>query len=232
LYSRVPWGSERPLHFFSIFGFGRVHPDRNAAADGNDMSFWLWLAGRISGRAGARPNPAPIMTDPYARGFENEFRLPHDPEYVIRINQRAPRGLPRKVAEFVAVRGITQSDALPNAQGFVCSSGRSLELRRVPEHPIDPNAIAVIGHWRDGDIQRSGCLGYIPADVAAQISNEEQGAPIGATIKVIYLPALGRSPGLRLDIWAPRRRTVQSAGSYSPSTRGRPRRDRNTDPRD
>jgi len=170
------------------------------------MSFWSWVAGKFTGPAGVRPNSAPIMAEPHERGFEYEFRHPDDPEYVIRINQRPPRGLPRKVAEFVAVAGITQPDALPNAQAFVCGSGRSVELRRVPEHPVDPNAIAVIGHWSEGNIERSGRLGFLPADVAAQIYNKEQGALIGASLKVIYAPIQKRSPGLRLDIWAPRKR--------------------------
>ena len=95
---------------------------------------------------------------------------------------------------------------MPDAQAFICGSGRSVELRRVPEHPVDPNAIAVIGHWSEDDMERSGRLGFLPADVVAQIYNKEQGALIGATLKVIYTPIQKRNPGLRLDIWAPRKR--------------------------
>jgi hypothetical protein len=168
------------------------------------MSFWSRVAGKFTG-LGAQARTASIIADPHARGVECEFRLPNDPEYVIRINQRPPRGLARKLAEFVSVAGIAQPDTLSNAQAFIRGSDRKVELQPVPENPIDPNAIAVMARWREGDIERSGRLGYLPAEIAAQISNEEQGAVLGATLKVIYAPIPGRSPGLRLDVWTARR---------------------------
>ena len=146
------------------------------------------------------------MADPFARGLEAEFRLPDDPEHVIRINQPHPPGLARKLAEFVAVVGTTQPNTSPTVHSFICGSNRHVELRRMPEHEVDHNAIAVIGCWQEENSERHGQLGYIPADVAAQLKNEEQDTVIGATLKAIYVPVSGKSAGLRLDIWAPRRR--------------------------
>ena len=135
-----------------------------------------------------------------------------DTGHVIRVNQQPPRGLRRKVADDVAVAGISQPDALLNALAFISGSDRTLELRRVSEHPVDPNAIEVIARWREGEIEQSGRLGYVPADVAALIAKEERGVPIGATIEVIFAPIPGKeNPGLRFDIWAPRLRRARPA---------------------
>lgn len=150
------------------------------------------------------------MADPFARGVEAEFRLPDDPEHVIRINQPHPPGLVRKLAEFVAVVGTTQPNTSPAVYSFICGSNRHVELQRMPEHEVDHNAIAVIGHWREEDIEQHGQLGYVPADVAAQLRNGEQDTVIGATLKAIYLPVSEKSAGLRLDIWAPRRRSERA----------------------
>jgi hypothetical protein len=137
-------------------------------------------------------------------------RLHGDPEHVIGVDQQPPRGLRRKVAEDVAVAGISQPDARLNALAFISGSDRTLELRRVPEHPVDPNALEVIARWRESEVERSGRLGYVPADVAALIAKEERGAPIGATIEVIFAPIPGKeSPGVRFDIWAPRLRRAR-----------------------
>jgi hypothetical protein len=65
----------------------------------------------------------------------------------------------------------------------------------MPEHEVDHNAIAVIGFWEEEDRERHGQLGYIPADLAAQLKNEEQDTVIGATLKAIYVPVSGRSAG-------------------------------------
>lgn len=175
------------------------------------MSLWSRIAAKFTGRPAGRITPAPVVTDPHSRGIEREFRLSNDPEYMIRINQQPPPGLPRKLAEFVAVAGITQPDTLPMARAFISGSSRKLELVRILDHPVDPNAIAVIGHWIEGDTEHTARLGYLPADVAAKVAKVASDIPIGATLKVMYAPAAGRSPGLRLDIWVPRQRAVRAA---------------------
>jgi hypothetical protein len=184
------------------------------------MSLWSRLMGkrRRSGGpdAGAsstltQGKAAPIVADPYTRGFDKDFRLPDDPEYVVRINQHPPKGLRRKFAEFVAVAGIGQPEAVENARGFIAGLGRRVELVRIPNHAVDPNAIAVIGYWVESAAVRTGRLGYLPADIAASIAREGPAMPIGATLEVMYAPTLGRHPGLRLDIWTSRRKVVRAA---------------------
>ena len=160
----------------------------------------------MSDSSDRRTEPAPIISEPYKRGFDREFRLETDADNVIRINQRQPSGLPRKVAEFVAVVGITRPDAFPHAQAFIFGSNRFVELERLPDHAVDPNAIAVIGTWvADGALHRAR-LGYIPAEVAADLAALGRETPIGATIKVLYAQAIGRTLGIRLDLWGPRRK--------------------------
>jgi hypothetical protein len=173
------------------------------------MSFWSKILRKTTDPVPVQWRPAPIIAEPYARGVEAEFRLPDDPEHVVRINQKPPRGLSRKIEGFVPVAGIARPERTSVVQSFIHGTNRRVELQRTPDNLVDPNAIAVIGHWREGDNELSGQLGYLPAEVAAQISKELEGALIGATLKVIYVPLPGRSPGLRLDIWAPRRKLTQ-----------------------
>src|SRR3954471_23766584 len=49
-----------------------------------------------------------FRADPTKREADSDYRLPDDPEFAIRINQAAPKGMPRKLAEFVAVAGVAQ----------------------------------------------------------------------------------------------------------------------------
>src|ERR1022692_3810866 len=107
------------------------------------MSLWSAFKSLFTGRSDSRI-VAPIISEPQLRGFENEFRLPNDPPYAIRINQRSPKGLPSRLAEFVAVAGTAQADVRVHAEAFIAGSGRSIELTRLPDHPFDPNAVAVI----------------------------------------------------------------------------------------
>lgn len=160
----------------------------------------------MSNSSDRRIQPAPIIAGPYSRGFEREFRLEDDADHVIRINQRQPSGLPRKLAEFVAVAGITQPEAFPHAQAFIFGSNRFVELERMPDNPYDPNAIAVHGSWDADGASHRARLGYIPAAVAAELATLGRDMPIGATIKVMYAPAVGRVIGIRLDVWGPRRK--------------------------
>jgi hypothetical protein len=167
---------------------------------------------RAMGNSADPRAPAPVVTDPRSRGFDREFRLPDDAENVIRINQQQPQGLPRKLAEFVPVAGITKPDVVSNAQAFVFGTAQRLELRRIPDHPVDRNAIAVVGSWVSEGAPHTGRLGYIPATVAAEIATLGSETSIGATIKVMYLPASTGTLGIRLDVWGPRQyvaRTVE-----------------------
>src|SRR5688572_4402613 len=147
----------------------------------------------MSDTSDRRLEPAPVITEPYSRGFDREFRLSEDEEHVIRINQRQPTGLPRKIAEFVPVAGITKPDAFPKAQAFILGSNRLVDLERMPDHPVDPNAIAVLGTWVADGVTHKARLGYVPAAVAAELAKLGRETPIGATLKVMYAPAVGRT---------------------------------------
>jgi hypothetical protein len=174
----------------------------------NTMSIWAQMRGKFTGRS--EQAGAPIIREPYRRGFDREFRLPTDPPYVIRINQRAPKGLQRKFREFVPIAGIAQPDWQHNATAFIAGAGRRVELLREAHNPADPNAVAVIGHWEESGTQRSGKLGYLPADVAEVIATNHAETPIGATVVVMYLPRDGRGAGIRLDLWMPARRPART----------------------
>jgi len=175
------------------------------------MSFWDRVTGKSSGASVGGAMSAPVVVDPYARGFDSEFRLADDPGYVIRINQRHPKGLPRKIAEFVAVAGIMRPEPLANACAFISGAHRRIELLRVLDNPVDPNAIAVYGRWSAGEVEKAGRLGFLPSDVSSEIARNLGDSAIGATLKVMYARIAGRSPGLRLDVWAPRRQVVRPA---------------------
>jgi tetratricopeptide (TPR) repeat protein len=149
------------------------------------------------------------MSDPHSRGIDREFRLAEDDDNVIRINQRQRAGLGRKLAEFVPVAGMTPPDVRANAEAFIRGSSRSIELLRLPNHPVDSNAIAVIGTWVEDGTSRKAPLGYIPAKVAADLAGTEHGLPIGATVKVMYAPTVDRAVGIRLDIWGQKRKVVR-----------------------
>jgi hypothetical protein len=180
------------------------------------MGLWSRLRDKVMARSSVTDAPAteptaqrevaPINADPHSRGYDKEFRLPTDAEYVARLNQRTPKGLPRKVAEFVAVVGIAQPATASNARAFIAGQDRTIELSRLPNHAVDPNAVAVIGHWTESGAARQGHLGFLPADVAASIARDFATAPLAATVKVLYAPGEGRNAGVRLDIWTSRRK--------------------------
>ena len=168
------------------------------------MPFGSQRRGKSTGASGH--SPAPVIAEPYKRGLDRDFRLADDPPHVFRINQNPPNGLRRKLHEFVAVAGITQPEVRDNAVRFIRGSGRQLALQRQPDNPFDPNAIAVIGTWSEMGEQRSGRLGYLPADIAQAVKKNASDLPIGATLEVMYDCQGGRSPGIRLAVWVPARK--------------------------
>jgi hypothetical protein len=84
---------------------------------------------------------------------------------------------------------------------FVDGKQRRVSLVREADNPVDRNAVAVYGEWLTQDEPRSGRLGYIPAERAAQLAAEHQGSDFGATLEVMYRARPGKSPGIRIDIW-------------------------------
>lgn len=152
---------------------------------------------------------APVIASPPDRGYDREFRRPGDEAHVIRINQKPPKGLPKKVADFVAVVGTTQPVVAENVAAFVGGKERQVRLVREPDNPVDPNAIAVYGAWTSEGGDRSGRLGYLPAAVAAGLVEQER---IGATLVTMYREHAEKSAGIRISVWRPRRKRGQSPG--------------------
>lgn len=146
--------------------------------------------------------PAPIITDPTKRGYEQEFRREGDPSHIFHINQRQPKGLPKKIIEFVSIAGIDQSETRDYAEDFINGTERHLELERDPANKYDLNAIKVMGIWRDNEGKEyKERIGWISAEVAKVIAKNYPGLPIAATIKTVFRPHEGKSPGIRMDIW-------------------------------
>lgn len=154
---------------------------------------------------------APIIESPHDRGFEREFRHPGDPPHVIHINQQPPKGLPRKLVEYVEVAGVSHDEARRNAEAFIQGTSRRVELERDPTNQYDRNAIKVIGVWRDSQgTEHRGRIGWVPSVVAKDIAVKNPSTPIGATIKTMFKPRKGKGPGIRIDIWCPKAKTKKS----------------------
>ena len=144
-----------------------------------------------------------------------------DPPHLRRFTHRPPKGMPARLAENVEVADISGEPWHENAQAFMDGEELGLELERDPVNEIDPHSIKVIGIWRDresGEIRRVQ-IGWVPAALARQIAEVAPDVRLGATLRVVFLPRRGYSPGLRFDIWQPRggRRLSYQGRSWSES---------------
>lgn len=54
--------------------------------------------------------------------------------------------------------------------GFIDGDDLAVEVVREPDHPNDPNAIAVFGVWTERGARQRGKLGYLPGELAAEIA--------------------------------------------------------------
>jgi hypothetical protein len=90
---------------------------------------------------------------------------------------------------------------------FVTASRQKIELRREPSNPVDPYAVAVFGQWSDGEGEEGeeAHLGYLPREVAKEVSELLERGGLEPTIAVLYAPYEDRGPGIRLDLWTHRR---------------------------
>lgn len=164
------------------------------------MSFLTRLLG-----SGDRSKPAPIIADPQERGYEKDFRRPDDPPFVVRVNQRALKGLPAKFANYIPVAGISHDEAKVNATRMIAGTSRRIELEQDPTNQYDPNAIKIIGVWTDpGGEECRGRIGYLPADIAGHVVRHGLTEKLGVTIESMFRPRDGKSPGMRIDLWCPR----------------------------
>jgi hypothetical protein len=84
----------------------------------------------------------------------------------------------------VPVAGVSyRADALPDAS---FDPGRRLSLVREPENEHDPNAVAI---WNEA---RTLQLGYVPRDVAPELSGDEQAVSlwrVDGGLRVLIAPS-------------------------------------------
>ena len=126
---------------------------------------------------------------------------------MIRIHQKPPKGLPRKLHEFVKVAGIPHPPATARAEGLIAGTTRHVWLNRSLSKKYGPNAIEVVASWVDSNRAKcEGRVGWIPKALAARIAKDDPDTLIGATLKVMYRPEGRKSAGIRIDVWGQRRK--------------------------
>lgn len=165
------------------------------------------------------PDAAPVIDAPNERGYERWFRRSGDEPHVYRINQKPPKGLPKKLLSYVEVAGITREGRPEAVQAILDSSERRIELEREPDNLHDPNAVAVVAHWTRADKSDSQKIGYLPREAAAKLAEEfPDKEEIGATIEAVFAARGEKSPGIRIDVWGERdKRSKPKPKPYDPS---------------
>lgn len=137
-----------------------------------------------------------------------DYRLEGDGQDIIRVRPRKPSNAtyPTIAIKGVAVAGISQPEASKNAAHFIAGINRSLTLVREPGNEYDKDAIKVIGSWAQRDKPSffgSRQLGWVPREVAREIAKDKMftGIELLATVRALFPPSSGGSPGIRMDIW-------------------------------
>lgn len=155
---------------------------------------------------------APVVNTGYEAERNANYRLPDDPDYVIRINQDWPAGIginicddlrdDRDFPDSVPVAGVShRADAL---NALIDGTDRRVELLRDRENRRDPTAIKVIGHWRDRHgVDHFEQLGWVPSELAHAISRRFPTAKLGARIARMSRATDDRSPAIRINIGRP-----------------------------
>lgn len=144
-------------------------------------------------------DPAPIIDEPDRRGYDVDFRREGDEPFIFRVNQHQPKGFPKKLANYVAVAGVSfrQMEVIE----FIRGRNRCLSVRPEVITGGQLPALAVIGQWADWIGGRhEALLGYLPNDVREAIGD----TPVALTLEAMYQATDERSAGLRVDVWQPR----------------------------
>ncbi len=164
---------------------------------------WLQRRGR---RGGIRPKwIAAFASEPTAAQRLCGYRRPGDDEHVVRFKPDAPNGLPRKLAEWVPVAGVTKGVQALYLAEMIENAGCEVELVRDPDNELDENAIRVYWNTASGsDCRRQ--IGWVPATTAREIAKKSSGGRVAATVVTIFQATGEKSAGLRMDIWGERRR--------------------------
>jgi hypothetical protein len=127
------------------------------------------------------PDDFRVVGSPFELQPGEEYRFRNDREHVVRIRFKLPVTGKHISLLFrdVPVAGISFHDALENATAFISGSDRTFLLERDPGNRHDPNAIRVIGRWRDAAGTKNQMqIGWVPKDIAARIATQAEGTPI------------------------------------------------------
>ena len=120
------------------------------------------------GRRWAEYQMDPIVFDKQGRPHDDD-----NSDFTIRLPERWPRGVTQLSDEEWSVAVPTGYEEVIDA--FIASSERTLELVPEPTNKLDPNAIKVIGHWRDArGCEKEGKVGYLPRDAAAILADRDR----------------------------------------------------------
>lgn len=160
------------------------------------MGLIAWLLG---------DRPAPKIRYGDAIRPDQDYRLPDDPKYIIRVDQEWPDGIgARLIGDDVAVAGVSKRRANKRLRKLIRGTGRRIELIRDPNNRHDRNAIMVIARWDDkSGRHKSGQIGWVPRDIAEFIARKHRDVPIGAKITMMFRPRSDKSAGIRLAIGRP-----------------------------
>ncbi len=150
---------------------------------------------------GSKRKTAPIIKSPKDRVINKEYRNPGDPVEVFRLDQPAPKGLPKKIKSNVELIGVSGSKRRENATGFITGSKRQLKLMLDKSNKEEKNLIKILAKWeyKKGKT-KSGELGWLPKNMFLDIEPYLT-KPLGATIKYMELPKGKKPPVIKIEIW-------------------------------
>ena len=143
--------------------------------------------------------PAQVVSSDQEVHEDQDFRLPGDPPYLIRVRQNPPEAADRL---FNSVRVAGTSRKQEAVDSFVAGRAREIDLRHGTAGPNDLTTIQVIGLWDDqcGILHRRK-LGWLSVETISEIERRYPGIKlIGRVQSLTQSHRTGRSE-IRLEIW-------------------------------
>lgn len=120
----------------------------------------------------------------------------------LKFDPPIPDGM-RIMENYTEVAGVQHR--MGNVLAFARRSQHRLELEREPRNRHDPNAIKVIGISRGWFFWRRDFLGYVPAEIAAQIAKEAKWDVIVARLRGVWAGGYHKDVVyIRFDILEPK----------------------------
>src|SRR5699024_6297824 len=120
----------------------------------------------------------PVIDKSSERKFNEPYKESDDGDNVIRYIQKAPKGLGKKLFEFVSVVGTSRyrEDIFKT----ITSDNYEIRLEKEPDNQFDKNAVKVMSDCKINGEEKSFRVGYLPKEIAKKLSNYEN---IGVTLK-------------------------------------------------